>query len=80
MDYPAYFANAGVGVGGYTTLPNYDTSTSAPSNGALTIKFKSTDTNTTAKDVVNEYYQYCTGAITLSAISATAALSTFGLY
>ena len=80
MDYPAYFASSGSGTGGYATLPNYDTSTSPPTNGALTIKFKSTDTNTKVADVVNEYYQYCTGAITLSAISATAALSTFGLY
>ena len=78
MDYPAYFVKDGVG--GYATLPNYDTSSSTPINGALTIKFKNTDTNTQKPDIVNEYYQYCTGAITLSAISATAALSTYGLY
>ena len=54
MDYPAYFLNKGIGATGYTKLPNYKTS--SESNGALTISFFSTDTNTQKPDIINEYY------------------------
>ena len=60
-------------------MPAYKSGT--PSGGNLTVTYSAADTNVAnTPDATVEYNQYCDGAMSLSAISATVILATVSFY